>query len=271
METTKGGRLGLLGLSVWLVMALSVPGNLFAAPASEKTDAWNVSSGASVVTGKYGTGQRTTVTTLSDTVKYKGTAGELGVTVPYLIRSGNGVTAGETSKAEGQTQTIPSHAQGLGDVQVKGTFYLIPEGNVRPGVDLAGRIKFPTASADKGLGTGRFDVGLGPELFKRLTARLVSFANLEVVFRDKPSGSTIKSVRLDGSAGVGYDFTKRFTGYASLATGTPSSSGTNSPVEVVVSGVYHMTKTISVQGFALAGLNNASPDVGAGASVTFKF
>ncbi|MBI3333154.1 MAG: transporter [Candidatus Omnitrophica bacterium] len=228
---------------------------------------WISNSGAAVTTGDYGTGTDTTITELFETLKYRGEKGEVGVTVPYLFRKGAGVTVGESRPARG---AIPNDAQGLGDVQLKGKYFWLEEAEARPSVDLTGRIKLPTASEDKGLGTGRVDVGLGTELMKKLGG-FITFGSLELVLRDKPSGSTIESTRLDYAAGIGYPFTERFTGYASLEGGTKSNSGADPPAEAVFSGVYRVNSSVSVNGYLLAGLTDGSPDFGGGTGVGVRF
>ncbi len=225
-------------------------------------------TGVAVTTGDYGTGDDTTVTQFYETLKYRMEKGEIGVTVPYLFRDGGGVTAGETSRAQGGA--IPEEADGLGDVQLKGKYFWLEETEASPGIDWAGRVKLPTASDEDGLGTGKVDVGFGPELYKWFKS-LIVFGNLELVVRDKPSGSTIKSTRLDYSVGTGYRFTDRFSSYLSLDGGTPSSSGTDAPLEWVLSSIYRLTATADLEGYVLAGLSDGSPDVGGGLAVRFRF
>ncbi|MDO8730779.1 MAG: transporter [Candidatus Omnitrophota bacterium] len=239
---------------------------LFPCPAM--AGSFRSTSGVSVTTGDYGTSEDTTITQLYETFVAKGQVGEIGVTLPYLFRNGNGVTVGESRRA--QSGTIPEEADGIGDVQVTGTYFWLEEDESRPAVDLAGRVKFPTADDDEGLGTGRFDVGFGPELLKHF-GQLITFADFELVLRDKPDNSTIKSTRFDYSLGVGYPLTDRFTGYASLDGGTPTNSGADAPLELVLSAVYKATETVHLNGFLLAGLTEGSPDFGAGTSVTFYF
>ncbi len=225
-------------------------------------------SGVSVSTGDYGTGEDTTITELYETLVAKGQAGEIGVKIPYLFRDGSGVTPGESRRA--RSGTVPEDADGLGDVQLLGKYFWLAEEDSRPAVDLAGRVKFPTADESEGLGTGRFDVGFGPELLKHF-GQLITFADFELVVRDKPDNSTIKSTRLDYSVGLGYPLTSRFTGYASLDGGTPTNSGVDAPLELVLSAVYKATETAHLSGFVLAGLTEGSPDLGAGTSITFYF
>lgn len=249
-------------------MAL-LAGGAFLLPRPAWAGPFRSTSGVSVTTGDYGTGEDTTITELHETFVVRGEPGEIGVKIPYLFRDGSGVTAGESRRARSGT-TIPEDADGLGDVQLLGKYFWLEEADSRPAVDLAGRVKFPTADDDEGLGTGRFDVGFGPELLKRF-GQLITFADFELVLRDKPDNSTIKSTRFDYSVGLGYPLTERFTGYVSLDGGTPSNSGADAPLELVLSAVYKATETTHLNGFLLAGLTEGSPDFGAGAGVTFYF
>lgn len=229
---------------------------------------WISSSEVSVTQGDYGTGDDTTITQLSETIKYRGTTGELGVVVPYLFRRGGAVTPGESRRA--RNQTIPSNADGIGDVQLKGKYFWIQETDTQPSVDLAGRIKFPTASESDGLGTGRFDVGFGPELLKWFGSFFL-LGDVELVLRDKPDNSTIKSTRVDYSVGGGYSWTDRLTTTLTLDGGTQTNSGTDAPLELVLSGVYKMTESVSATTFVLGGLTDGSPDFGAGVGITVRF
>ena len=252
-----------------LLASVLVAGGVFFLPRPSLAGQISSTSGVSVTAGDYGTGEDTTITQIYETVTAQGQVGEIGVTLPYLFRNGNGVTVGESRRARPGT-TVPQNADGLGDIKLKGKYFWLKEEDSQPGVDLAGWVKFPTAEEDDGLGTGRFDVGFGPELLKHFGS-LITFADLGLVLRDKPDGSTIKSTRFDYSVGAGYPLAERFTGYVSLDGGTPTNSGADAPLDLVLSVVYKATEAVGLNGFVLAGLTDGSPDFGAGTSVTFRF
>lgn len=227
------------------------------------------SSSVAVVRGDFGTNEDTTITQLAETLKYRrADLGEVGLTVPYLFRDGGGVTPGEGARA--RSQAIPDEANGVGDLQLKGKYYWLDESDSRPSIDLTGRLKVPTASEDEGLGTGGMDVGMGTELVKRFGS-LISLGDLELVLRDRPGGSTLHPVRVNYAVGVGYPITTRFTPYLFLDGSTPSRSGAEAPLELMLYGVYTVTQTVSMNGFLLTGLTDGSPDFGAGTGVTLKF
>ncbi len=249
------------------VLAQSSPSGKGVIP-EDRTGNWISTTSVASYVGDYGTGDKTTITEIAETLKYRGTQGEIGLTIPYLFRRGGAVTPGESRQA--RTQTVPSDADGIGDLRLKGKYYAIEETDDAPGVDLTGQIKFPTASENDGLGTGRFDAGVGTELFKKIGSFL-TFGEIGVLFRDRPSGSTIKTTRLDYAGGIGYPFTERFTAYVSLEGSTKTNTGAEPPLEAVLSGTYKITETVSTNVFLLAGLTDGSPDYGGGVGLTLRF
>ncbi len=74
----------------------------------------------------------------------------------------HGETCGTTTRVPGQRVTTT----GIGDVILRGRYYLFEETNSTPLVAVTARFKFPTATASQGLGTGKFDHGYGIELTK---------------------------------------------------------------------------------------------------------
>ena len=93
-------------------------------------------------------------------------------------------TRGETAPTRGDTTTTPSRtttdavaptadtsvarstisACGLGDIVVRGRYYIVDEHAWLPTVAIRAHVKTPTADAERGLGTGRPDEGVGLEI-----------------------------------------------------------------------------------------------------------
>ena len=92
---------------------------------------------------------------------------------------------GETTPTRGGSTTTPSRTQttadvaatadtditpstvsacGMGDIVVRGRYYLVDEHAWAPTIALRGHVKMPTADAERGLGTGRPDEGVGLEI-----------------------------------------------------------------------------------------------------------
>ncbi len=110
-------------------------------------------------------------------------------------------------KAPGDSPlTSATTDSGLGDIILRGRYYLIEESTILPLVALTGRIKFPTADADRGLGTGEFDEGVGVELTKRLADRWLAYLDGGYNFiGDAPDTDFHNQWWYD--AGIGYDVT----------------------------------------------------------------
>jgi hypothetical protein len=71
---------------------------------------------------------------------------------------------------------------GFGDTQLKLKYRLVDEKEWLPALTVAGKLKIPTASDKKGLGTGEADFGINAIATKNITKRLVLHANLGYTF-----------------------------------------------------------------------------------------
>lgn len=234
-----------------------------------------VNTQVSAFTGDFGdlSGKSTTTGYFTETIKYiDSNLGEIGVSIPYVYRNGGGVTAGENVVAT-TVHTIPKHADGIGDVLLKGRYYLIDEGDYLPAVDLTAKVKFPTASHDRGLGTGEFDFGVGTSLLK-CYGDFIGLLDMGIVVRERPNGSTLKPFRVDYSLGIGYSFTSKIAGYFFIegsSKTTRTQRAKDAPLELVAAGTYKYKKDLSFNGYGLMGLTNGSPEFGASAGVTKYF
>ena len=86
-----------------------------------------------------------------------------GTTTPS--RTTPSQTTADVAAAAG-TDIAPStvSACGMGDIVVRGRYYLVDEHAWAPTVALRAHLKAPTADAERGLGTGRPDEGVGLEI-----------------------------------------------------------------------------------------------------------
>jgi hypothetical protein len=78
---------------------------------------------------------------------------------------------------------------GLGDVVVRGRYYLSDEIDGRPSVAVRAHVKMPTASAARGLGTGRPDEGLALELGQPLPGGVTLLADAGYTWIGRPAGT----------------------------------------------------------------------------------
>ncbi len=162
---------------------------------------------------------------------------------------------------------VTGNGNGLGDLTLDGMYTLDPLGTWMPYVDLTGRIKFPTADEDKGLGTGKFDYQLELGATYPL-GRVTPFASVGYRFVGDPADFDLDNVwlasvgamvRILGSLDAGM-----FVFYQESAS---ASAGDQLDLMPYVD--WRITDTWSASSYATAGLLDGSPDFGVGLQLTY--
>jgi len=111
------------------------------------------------------------------------------------------------------TQDPPN---GLGDIALSAKYMLVDEIEYIPRISVRGAVKFPTASEEKYLGSGKYDYGLG-FLLDKSWDRLFAYFNANAVLIQKPgflNEMDIDDLILSGMLALEYCFTERFSGIA---------------------------------------------------------
>lgn len=147
------------GYFKWLaaVMVLFATGAL----ADEEQDSYlTMMLGYESTSGKYGAASTTDIVTIPVSALYETGRWAMKLTVPYLQVTGEGDVIASGGGRGGRTTsttltTIRTTRSGLGDVAAMLTYNVYAAEDVDAGIDLAGRVKFGTAS--KTLGTGMND------------------------------------------------------------------------------------------------------------------
>ena len=193
------------------------------------------------------------------------------LTVPFLsVRAPEGTVIegpdGQPVVGEGPKTT----ESGIGDVLASVTvFDVLTADSGDVALDLTGKVKFGTADADKGLGTGEQDYSVQADLF-RFFDRFTVLGSVGYAFRGDPDvvdledtffasvGGTY-SVTSQTRCGVFYDFRE-----ASLP-GSDSLQELTGLVSTRLSGDWRL------HGYLIAGFGDNSPDWGAGLSIATTF
>jgi hypothetical protein len=252
---------------------------LFASAASAQTITPKVSfsSGLDYSQGKYGADTKTEIIYLPFTARLAAGDFNISATLPFTRISGAGdVVAGGTTgpiviRRRGRTITIPgsvtppvttrTSVSGLGDASIAAG-YSLPE-SLSPAwlVEFQGRVKIPTASLSKGLGTGKADFGIALEVSRQLGA-VTPFVNFGYRVLGDPAGIDLRNgvtasagFSVDGSAGTflaSYDYSAK-----SVATSTDSHS-------LFASYSSRISGRLLLTGYGLAGLTSSAPDFALG-------
>lgn len=197
---------------------------------------------------------------------------EFRLTIPYLRVDGPGFIVDGVPTV---TPVIESGARdGIGDVVLQATWRLLPEvDSMLPMFEVGGRVKFPTADRDKGLGTGEFDTavqaglaqsfgpysifgfgGIGPiSLFASAGYRTLGDPP-GFSLRDGPFTSGGMSLRIAERYGIGISYDWRRSATAS----------TDDIQELVPFGWVDVGSRFRVGPYGVVGFSNGSPDFGIG-------
>lgn len=239
---------------------------------------WQLSSSLTYESGTYGTSTRSETIYVPFTLKRFFDQGDLSLTVPFLELR----TTGETTVVDGTPQRIRPGRRtdlaptgtvtkgGLGDMILKGRYYVVDEHGLLPTIALVAKIKFPTADESQGLGTGKFDEGFGVEVSRRFLERFIGYFDLSYTVIGSPAGVDLKN-QTAYDIGLGYQFTPQFLASVFYEERTALLSGQPNPRSFLFTGYFKVTQTFHLNAAVEVGLSDGAPDYGltAGAGVRF--
>ena len=199
-----------------LLMLIRVPG-----VSSAQGEQWQVGTTPTFSTGKYGTDTRTEILYTPVLARRLFDAGDLTFVFPFLCIKGLGnVTVVNGSPVPtGPAGTAPSRSPadrsgagtrgaaataiassakettvcGIGDLVVRGRYFLLDERGFIPTIAVRAHFKAPTASAGDGLGTGRPDEGIGVEVSRAVGRGFTAMVDGGYTFIGKPDGVDLRN------------------------------------------------------------------------------
>lgn len=251
------------------------------ASAEEVWSAFKFSTGVDYTTGDYGGSTDTDILYVPFTVKYEHGPWFGGVTVPYIRIEGDGSVVGGSdgtviTKKNGKTKTVNGNSvpdvtteSGLGDIvgQLGYSFFL--NHKTLPLVDLIGKIKFPTADEDKGLGTGEFDYSIQADVSKRI-GRWTPFGTLGYRYIGEPSGTELNNIFF-ASLGAGYQLQEHWSAGLIMDYRQSTSDSTDDPLEFTPYTTWKPHRDLALTGYGVFGATDGSPDYGGGMQVTYTW
>lgn len=228
-----------------------------------------VSTGFDYSSGEYGESQTTEVWYVPFTVKCEWRSRWiLRATVPYLrvTSPGSVVTGGDIVAVSdaGPRET----REGLGDVVIGVTYRLDPPHRVLPWIDLTAKVKAPTASQKRGLGTGEVDTTLQVDLMKPF-GRLTPFATVAFRFVGDPPDADLTDT-LSASVGFDWRIAAKLSAGAYYGWRQTASRSLGDAHEIVPFASWKLGGGFSIGPYAEIGLSTAAPDFGAGVSLGYK-
>lgn len=258
------GRLALT-LLLSVAPALAIAETADDAPSSR----FGVSTGVDFSSGDYGDSVDTTMWYVPFTLRWERGPWSARVTIPFLSIHGPGNVVGGVDGGEvigSSTSMTRTTESGLGDVVLTAAYSIEPWISEMPWIDLVGKIKFPTASDERSLGTGEFDYSIQLDL-ARSFGRFTPLGTIGYRFVGDPPDAHLANTiftsiggawRFDAawSAGMTYDWRQ-------------TASRTGSSHELSPYLTWKIRPDLSLTPYAVVGLSRKAPDYGLGFQTTY--
>jgi hypothetical protein len=206
-----------------------------------------IEGGIGHMQGDFGTATLSKLNLAYGTIGYASSTYDLNVTVPVL-------------SLDTQGGGVDSSASGLGDILIRGVHRFVPETPSGYSLDGGLALKLPTANSDKGLGTGRLDVGgflAAHQRWDRIQATLLGGWIQSASSNDTTVPATRNGIY---TAGVGLSYFADSAKYsvAYEARGALY-QGTQAPREVSLDVFKMLTAKLAMKASFIAGLTDGSP------------
>lgn len=232
------------------------------AEAAEKS----ISVGADYSTGDYGGTQSTDIWFIPVSAKYQTDTWIFKATVPYIRITGPGEVLPDIGPVGSATRARRTE-EGLGDVTLALSRTAYASRSVL--VDITGKVKLATADEDKGLGTGENDYSLQVDTYVPV-GDTTAFGTLGYKDLGEPDTFSLDDVWF-ASLGFSHPLTADTSAGAIADWREASSDRTDPRRELTVFATHDLTPAWSLQGYAVRGFSDASPDWAAGAVVIRRF
>lgn len=242
-------------------------------PASGES-VWKMSSSLNMESGNYGSGTRTTSLYVPFTLKrYLGDA-FASLTVPFVSQTSDGrvrnVGGRPVRIGRGSSGGTTNTQSGLGDIVARAGYDLMRDDPQPFDLTVVAKVKAPTASRDKGLGTGEFDAGGGLEFGKLVAPGWTILAGAYYTAIGDPPGSDLNNqaaVDLGVSRLLTTDLTLTalLEGSNALVTGQPDPRDARAVLE------YRFDERSAAFAGVMAGLSEGSADYGFSLGGSLRF
>ena len=234
------------------------------AAAQADTNSFELSTGFDYSIGKYGATLDTSIKSVPVEAKAQLGRLRLQASLPYVWISGPGQIVGGVVVGS-SSPTAVAKRDGIGDLSLSGAYRLTNESGAMPVIELGGNVKL--ATADTTIGTGETDYGVSVALYKSIGSQATLFGSVGYSWLGSPAAYQLKdgitaygglNLRPDPAVNLG----------ASVSYREPVATGLKGQAVVSPYMTYRFSQHLGLTAYATAGLNNASPRVGAGVRLT---
>lgn len=205
--------------------------------------------------------------TLEAPLVYLSSRSDSGVIVTHTGGAGRGRAANGSRRGARDATTV--HESGVGDINMTAGWTLLTDGVRTPKLRPIFYLKIPSGDLDRGLGTGTVEAGPGISVSKWLGG-IQLFAEGAYVFQnsktDYPGRNYVSYL-----GGAGIQATDRLF-VSLLAKGASArSDGAEAEAEGRLQVNFLHSRRMSWEIYGSAGFTNASPDIGGGLLIVYRF
>jgi len=241
---------------------------LFGSSAAQAEDPkMSYSTGLDYSSGDYGTGFQTRMLVAPVSARLEAGELRLSASIPWIrIDGASSILAGDGSPIVVDPSAPRTIRSGFGDLSV-GASWSLPEEKLGFGLDLGARIKLPTSSAAKALGTGKTDLTVSAEVSKSF-GKVTPFLSLGYRMPGDPAGIDLRNT-LFGSAGASVVVGKSvLIGSYEIREATSVLSKSSQELFGAIS--TPLSKKLTVTLYGSGGLSDGAPGFGTGLMMTLK-
>lgn len=231
-----------------------------AASAAANATELEIASGVDFSAGHYGATLDTTVWSIPLDLKLRSGRFRAQATLPYVFVNGPGQIVGGVIVNNPGSATTTARS-GLGDLTLSAAYLLTHEHGLLPAIDLGGSVKLPTAKTT--IGTGQTDYGLTANAYKTLAKGVMLFGSVGYSWLTSPSAYALKN-GVTASGGFNYRPADNQNYGISIAYRDPVALGLKGQAVISPYMTYRFSKMLGLTLYGMAGLNDASPRIGAG-------
>jgi hypothetical protein len=233
-------------------------------------DSIRLTTGVDYSVGNYGDKTPTDILYVPVTGTYAVDRWILKLTVPYIMVTGPGNVVRGIGVIKGRKAGPQQTESGLGDIVAGVTRNVADIASTGTLIDLTGKIKFGTASASEGLGTGENDYSGQVDVTQRVTSALSVFGSLGYDFIGSPPGADLHDV-VYGETGAALKLGGGLTAGAILDLSQAPSPTSGAQREITAYLTEAFSQHWKLQIYGVHGFALGSPDWGGGAMATFIF
>ena len=232
--------------------------------AQQDVNSFELSSGFDYSVGKYGATVDTSVKDVPLEAKAQLGRLRLQASLPYVWIKGPGQIVGGVVVGSNNPGAV-AERQGIGDLTLSSAFRLTNDSVALPMIELGGNVKLPIA--DQTIGTGKTDYGVNVAMYKSLGPEVTLFGSVGYSWLGSPAAYQLKD-GITGYGGLNLRPDPAMNLGASVSYREPVATGLSGQAAVSPYLTYRFSQHLGLTAYGLAGLNDASPRIGAGLRLT---